>query len=51
MKKKLIIAIIVAIVVIGGGIGGYMYHFSQVKAEKWLITRRRYLIIASIVID
>ena len=34
MKKKLIIAIIVAIVVIGGGIGGYMYHFSQVKAEK-----------------
>ena len=34
MKKKLIIAIIAAIVVIGGGIGGYMYHFSQVKAEK-----------------
>ena len=34
MKKKLIIAIIVAIVVIGGGIGGYMYHFSQVNAEK-----------------
>ena len=34
MKKKLIIAIIVAIVVIGGCIGGYMYHFSQVKAEK-----------------
>ena len=34
MKKRLIIAIIVAIVVIGGGIGGYMYHFSQVKAEK-----------------
>ena len=34
MKKKMIIAIIVAIVAIGGGIGGYMYHFSQVKAEK-----------------
>lgn len=34
MNKKLIIAIIVAIAVIGGGIGGYMYHISQVKAEK-----------------
>ena len=34
MKKKLIIAIIAAIVVIGGGIGGYVYHSNQVKAEK-----------------
>lgn len=34
MKKKGIIAIIVAIVVIGGGIGGYVYHVNQVKAEK-----------------
>lgn len=34
MKKKLIIAIIAAIVVLGGGIGGYVYHSNQVKAEK-----------------
>lgn len=34
MKKKLIIAVIAAIVVIGGGIGGYVYHSNQVKAEK-----------------
>ena len=34
MKKKVIIAIIAAIVVIGGGIGGYVYHSNQVKAEK-----------------
>lgn len=41
MKKKLIIAIIVAIVVIGGGIGGYMYHFSQVKAENASICKSK----------
>ena len=34
MKKNLIIAIIAAIVVLGGGIGGYVYHSNQVKAEK-----------------
>lgn len=34
MKKKLIIVIIAAIVVLGGGIGGYVYHSNQVKAEK-----------------
>lgn len=34
MKKKIIIAIIAAVVVIGGGIGGYVYHSNQVKAEK-----------------
>lgn len=33
MKKKMIIAIIAAVVVIGGGIGGYVYHVNQVKAE------------------
>lgn len=36
---------------LGGGIGGYVYHSNQVKDEKWLITRRRCLIIASIAID
>lgn len=51
MKKKLIIAIIAVFVLLGGGIGGYVYHSNQVKDEKWLITRRRCLIIASIAID
>lgn len=34
MKKKLIIAIVTLVVVLGGGIGGYVYHTNQVKAEK-----------------
>ena len=41
MKKKLIIAIIVAIVVIGGGIGGYVYHSNQVKAENAAICKSK----------
>jgi hypothetical protein len=51
MKKKLIIAVIAAIVVIGGGIGGYVYHSNQVKAEKMANYKRRCLIIASTAID
>lgn len=38
MKKKLI-PIIVAIVAIGGGIGGYVYHSNQVKAENIAICK------------
>lgn len=34
MKKKLIVAIVALVVVLGGGIGGYVYHTNQVKAEK-----------------
>ena len=41
MKKKVIIAIIVAIVVIGGGIGGYVYHSNQVKAENAAICKSK----------
>lgn len=41
MKKKLIIAIIAVIVVIGGGIGGYVYHSNQVKAENAAICKSK----------
>ena len=41
MKKKLIIAIIAAIVVLGGGIGGYVYHSNQVKAENAAICKSK----------
>lgn len=34
MKKNLIIAIVTLVVVLVGGIGGYVYHTNQVKAEK-----------------